>query len=238
MGNAPVIVREFGVRHVRMAAKQQLLHLDHRLPSVSPGGRHRVPREGRPRRSVPAPTSLPSCRPDPGRLRCTVDIQSDDAHAPSVPVRSKREPAGNTTSTDPPSRRIRESRKGRPCNELGLSAHCLLTAYPHLRAPGAPCPDGLTISPSPFRKQADTRRRRISYRITARSSGSTRRRSISSIASPFARRSRLGDHCAARPAWVIWSLAEGDADHKSAGLSAPGPFDPPAQARPLVGVQP
>ena len=123
-----------------MATKQQLLHLDHRLPSVSPGGRHRVPREGRPRRSVPAPTSLPSCRPDPGRLRCTVDIQSDDAHAPSVPVRSKREPAGNTTSTDPPSRRIRESRKGRPCNELGLSAHCLLTAYPHLRAPGAPCP--------------------------------------------------------------------------------------------------
>jgi hypothetical protein len=37
MGNAPVIVREFGVRHVRMAAKQQLLHLDHHLPSVSPG---------------------------------------------------------------------------------------------------------------------------------------------------------------------------------------------------------
>jgi len=34
----------------------------------------------------------------------------------------KRELAGNTTSTDPRSQRIRESRKGRPCNELGLSA--------------------------------------------------------------------------------------------------------------------
>jgi hypothetical protein len=52
----------------------------------------------------------------------------------------KRELAGNTTSTDPRSRRIRESRKGRPCNELGLSAHCLSTACPHLRAPGAPRP--------------------------------------------------------------------------------------------------
>jgi hypothetical protein len=52
----------------------------------------------------------------------------------------KRELAGNTTSTDPRSQRIRESRKGRPCNELGLSAHCLSTACPHLRAPGAPRP--------------------------------------------------------------------------------------------------
>jgi hypothetical protein len=37
MGNAPVVVREVGVHHVRMAAKQQLLHLDHRLLSVSAG---------------------------------------------------------------------------------------------------------------------------------------------------------------------------------------------------------
>jgi hypothetical protein len=70
-----------------------------------------------------------------------VDIQSNDPHAcSSVSVRSKRELAGDTTSTDPRSRRIRESRKGRPCNELGLSAHCLSAACPHLRAPGAPCP--------------------------------------------------------------------------------------------------
>jgi hypothetical protein len=68
-----------------------------------------------------------------------VDIQSDDAHACSS-ISFKRELAGDTTSTDPRSRRIRESRKGRPCNELGLSAHCLSTACPHLRAPGAPCP--------------------------------------------------------------------------------------------------
>ena len=71
-----------------------------------------------------------------------VDIQSDDAHACSLLVlaRSKRELAGNTTPTDPRSQRIRESRKGRPCNELGLSAHCLSAACPHLRAPGAPRP--------------------------------------------------------------------------------------------------
>ena len=37
MGNAPEVVREVGVHHFRMAAKQQLLHLDHRLLSVSPG---------------------------------------------------------------------------------------------------------------------------------------------------------------------------------------------------------
>ncbi|MBA7558539.1 hypothetical protein ES708_00143 [subsurface metagenome] len=54
--------------------------------------------------------------------------------------RHKRELAGNTTPTDPRSQRIRESRKGRPCNEFGLSAHCLSTACPHLRAPGAPRP--------------------------------------------------------------------------------------------------
>lgn len=54
--------------------------------------------------------------------------------------RQKRELAGNTTPTDPRSQRIRESRKGRPCNEFGLSAHCLSTACPHLRAPGAPRP--------------------------------------------------------------------------------------------------
>jgi hypothetical protein len=52
-----------------------------------------------------------------------VDIQSNDPHAySSVSVRSKRELAGDTTSTDPRSRRIQESRKGRPGNELGLLA--------------------------------------------------------------------------------------------------------------------
>src|SRR5208282_6060707 len=54
MGNAPEGVREVGVHHVRMAAKQQLLHLDHRLLSVSPGTvgiefRWKVGLEDRPR---------------------------------------------------------------------------------------------------------------------------------------------------------------------------------------------
>jgi hypothetical protein len=70
-----------------------------------------------------------------------VDIQPNDAHACSLRLGFlQRELAGDTTSTDPRSRRIRESRKGRPCNELGLSAHGLWTACPHFRAPGAPCP--------------------------------------------------------------------------------------------------
>src|SRR6516164_3297520 len=70
---------------------------------------------------------------------------------------SKRELAGDTTSTDPRSRRIRESRKGRPCNELGLSAHCLSAACPHLRAPGAPCPRWAHHNAVSFRKQADSK---------------------------------------------------------------------------------
>ena len=36
MGNAPEVVRKVGVHNFRMAAKQQLLHLDHRLLGVSP----------------------------------------------------------------------------------------------------------------------------------------------------------------------------------------------------------
>jgi len=77
--------------------------------------------------------------------------------APSVLVRSKRELAGDTTSTDPRSQRIRESRKGRPCNELGLSAHCLSAACPHLRAPGAPCPGWAHHIAVSFRKQEDNK---------------------------------------------------------------------------------
>jgi hypothetical protein len=67
-----------------------------------------------------------------------VDIQSDDAHAPSVFVPSKWELAGDTTSTYPRSHPGKS--QGAAMYELGLSAHCLLTACPHLRAPGAPCP--------------------------------------------------------------------------------------------------
>src|SRR6516164_3541764 len=52
----------------------------------------------------------------------------------------ERELAGNTTPTDPRSQRIRASRKGRPCNEIGLLAQGLSAACPHLCAPDAPCP--------------------------------------------------------------------------------------------------
>jgi hypothetical protein len=76
----------------------------------------------------------------------------------SVSVRSKRELAGNMTSTDPRSRRIRETRKGRPYNELGLSAHCLSGACPHLRAPGAPGPaPGTSNWRGTMRKRASSR---------------------------------------------------------------------------------
>ena len=50
--------------------------------------------------------------------------------------------------------------------------------------PAPRVPDGLTISAAPFREQRDNKAPLISYRITARPSGSTRRRSTSSTASP------------------------------------------------------
>src|ERR1700735_4222789 len=106
--------------------------------------------------------------PGPRLGEGAVDIQTNDPHGcSSVSVRSGRELAGNTTSTDPRSRRIRESRKGRPCNELGLSAHCLSTACPHLRAPGAPVSRmGSPYRRLPFGNRRTARRRRITYRIT------------------------------------------------------------------------
>ena len=49
-------------------------------------------------------------------------------------------PAGYTTSTDPRSRRIRESRKGRPCNELGLSSPLSIGGLPAPSCSRRPCP--------------------------------------------------------------------------------------------------
>ena len=37
MGDAPEVVREVGVNDVRVATKQQIFHLDHRLLGISPG---------------------------------------------------------------------------------------------------------------------------------------------------------------------------------------------------------
>src|SRR5208282_4685859 len=99
-----------------------------------------------------------------------VDIQSNYAHAcSSISVRSKRELAGDTTSTDPRSRRIRESRKGRPCNELGLSATVYRRPARTFVLPAPRVPDGLTITPSPFGNRRTARRQRITYRIMGRS---------------------------------------------------------------------
>src|SRR6516225_6135956 len=67
---------------------------------------------------------------------------------PSV-LEVERALAGNTTPTDPHSQRIRASRKGRPCNEIGLSAQGLSAACPHLCAPDAPCPRWAHHNPLP-----------------------------------------------------------------------------------------
>lgn len=105
-----------------------------------------------------------------------VNIQSDDKHARSSFLGSgqRRELAGNTTSTDPRSQRIRESREGRPCNELGLSAHGLLTACLHLCAPGAPRPGWAHHKGVPKQEQQDEKAPQITYRIAARPSASSR----------------------------------------------------------------
>src|SRR5829696_4617504 len=61
----------------------------------------------------------------------THDVAGADRVNDQAEITGKRELAGDTTSTDPRSQRIRESRKGRPCNELGLPAYCLSAACAH-----------------------------------------------------------------------------------------------------------
>jgi hypothetical protein len=103
-----------------------------------------------------------------------VDIQSDDAHTPSVFVRSKWELAATRHLLIRAHGASGKVARGRPCNELGLSARGLWTACPHLRAPGAPCPGRahhIAISLSGNRRTA--RHRRISYRIMARPNASS-----------------------------------------------------------------
>ena len=60
---------------------------------------------------------------------------------------------------NPRSRRIRESRKGRPCNELGSQPTVYRRPARTFVLPAPRVQDGLTISPSPFRKQADSKAR-------------------------------------------------------------------------------
>jgi hypothetical protein len=104
--------------------------------------------------------------PQPGRLAVqqghrlgedAVDVRPEDAHGAtwsSPLVVRGREPAGDTTTTDPRSRRLIAARstggsQGRPGNELELAAHFHRTACPHLRAPGAPCPGWSHHRPPP-----------------------------------------------------------------------------------------
>jgi hypothetical protein len=98
-------------------------------------------------------------------------ISNPMTRMPAPPSRSKRELAGDTTSTDPRSRRIRESRKGRPCNELGSRPTVYRRPARTFVLPAPRVPDGLTILPVPFRKQPDNEAKMISYRIMDRSSG-------------------------------------------------------------------
>ena len=99
MRNAPEVVREVGVNDFRVASEQQLFHLDHRLLGISPRhGRHTVLVEDRLRRSVPAPASLLSCRPDPARsaqshrtaLRSRQPLGSAEVTHPFHPLRGHR----------------------------------------------------------------------------------------------------------------------------------------------------
>lgn len=115
----------------------------------------RIPAGAELRRALdPAEPSEATVLPSHGLTEAAVNIQSDDAHAPP-PSGGRREMADNTTPTDPRSRRIRESREGRPCNELGLSADCLSTACPQLGAPCAPRPGWAHHKAVPLQKQQD-----------------------------------------------------------------------------------
>jgi len=78
-----------------------------------------------------------------------VNVHANDSRpvAPSLSPK-KREPAGNTTHTDPRSQRIRESRKGRPDNEFELSAHLPTAACPHFTY--SRCPLSRMVAPYPI----------------------------------------------------------------------------------------
>ncbi len=132
-----------------------------------------------------------ACRPPkrrpPAKARC---ISNPMMRMPFPLTGSsiRRELAGNTTSTDPRSQRIRESRKGRPCNELGLSAPVYRRPARTFVLPARRVPDGLTITLF-FEKHSRMRKApRITYRITASASASTRPCSTSFTVSRSAKR--------------------------------------------------
>src|SRR5262245_40024408 len=84
---------------------------------------------------------------------------------PSLSLVTKREPAGNTTQTDPRSQRIRESRTGRPDNEVELAAHLPRAACPHFACSRAPRPGWSHHTPT-REDQQDVRAPPLTYPIT------------------------------------------------------------------------
>src|SRR5215472_8434850 len=122
--------------------------------------------------------------------KSAVNIQSNEPHNGNPPFLTvERELAGNTTPTDPRSQRIRASRKGRPCNELGLSAQGLSAACPHLCAPGAPCPRWAHHNLSSPRKRQTRGAPQLSCRIMESASASIALSWTSFTGSRSARRS-------------------------------------------------
>src|SRR3712207_6830508 len=119
----------------------------------------------RPPRSTlfPYTTALPICHP---LGEDAVDVHPDDAQAILLRLLSttKREPAGDTTTTDPRSRRIRAGRRGGHVTSSSSRLVSLWAACPHSRAPGAPCPGWSHHSPAPVGTGRTSRHRHLHAR--------------------------------------------------------------------------
>ena len=78
-----------------------------------------------------------------------MDVHSDNAHGATSSwlVVRRRELAGDTTTTDSRSQRIRAGRRGGQITSSSSQLMSFRTACPHLRAPGAPCPGWSHHSP-------------------------------------------------------------------------------------------
>src|SRR4030095_4262298 len=74
---------------------------------------------------------------------------------------TKQEPAGNTTHTDSRSQRIRESRTGRPDNEIELPAHLPTAACPHFAC--SRCPTSRMVTPYANLRRSAGQRRTTAY---------------------------------------------------------------------------
>jgi Integrase core domain len=80
---------------------------------------------------------------------------------PPLSFVTKQEPAGNTTQTDSRSQRIRESRTGRPDNEIELPAHLPTAACPHFAC--SRCPTSRMVTPYANPQRSAGQRRTTAY---------------------------------------------------------------------------